>query len=333
MKSLHRGKRLETRALKCNGVGMFLSWLLVLPVGCLAMLAGCGEAYPPSAEKIPSSSVMRQIGLAVPATDESEVEAKIAATPGGVPGETKVAVDKATGGEKPAKEKKPLARRKIIYTAMLDLVVEDFSPIPAKVGELARQFDGYIAGSDISGSAGSRRSGSWKVRVPVDRYEKFLDAARGLGELRSEGCDSEDVSDEFYDITSRIRNKQKEEGRLLELLQDATGKLEEILKVERELSRVRGEIERMQGRIRVLNDLTAMTTVNLSIEEIKNYVPPAAPGYGTRVGRTFRSSTSKLISFGQSLSIAAVALTPWMVVMLPPGFVIWVVARRRMRRK
>ena len=248
-----------------------------------------------------------------------------------MPGEAPAA--SAVDNAESAKEKNPAARRKIIYTAKLDLVVEDFSPIPTKINELANRFDGYIAGSDISGSAGSRRNGSWEVRVPVDHYEQFLDAARGLGEPRGESCDSEDVSDEFYDLDSRIRNKQKEETRLLKLLEDATGKLEEILKVEKELSRVRGEIERMQGRIRVINDLTAMTTVNLSVEEIKDYVPPAAPGYATRVSRTFQASIAELVSFGQTVSIAAVAVTPWAIVLLPPVLVIWLVAKRRMRRK
>ena len=333
MEYLQLGKRLALVALKGspvarNRLGKSLLLLFVLLLGGLA---GCGEAKKncKSASARASKSEMRQVALASLNFDDGETPLPSMSEPGEV----------AAVGKKPAKDMesgkaiKPATQRKIIYTATLDLVVEDFSPIPAKVGELANRFDGYIAGSDISGSAGLQRNGSWKIRVPVDRDEKFLDAARGLGELRSEGCDSEDVSDEFYDLTSRIRNKQKEETRLIKLLEDATGKLEEVLKVEKELSRVRGEIERMQGRIRVINDLTAMTTVNLSVEEVKDYVPLTAPGYTTRVGRAFRNSVHGLKLFGQAVSIAIVALTPWAVVLLPPVIVIWVVARRRMRMK
>lgn len=246
-----------------------------------------------------------------------------AAPQGDVPGKAADADEKAAG--------KTALSRKIIYTATLNLVVEDFTPIPSKVGELAKRFDGYIAGSEISGLAGSRRYGSWKIRVPVGRYDKFLDAARRLGELHSEGCDSKDVSDEFYDLTSRIRNKKREESRLLALLEDATGKLEEILAVERELSRVRGEIERMEGRMHVLNDLTSMTTVNLSVEEIKDYVPHESPGYTTRIRRTFWLSLDQLFSFSQSVSIAVVAILPWLVVVLPLVLVFWLIFRRRKR--
>ncbi|MBN2295130.1 MAG: DUF4349 domain-containing protein [Pirellulales bacterium] len=199
--------------------------------------------------------------------------------------------------------------------------------------KIAGQYSGYIAGSNISGSPGSRRSGSWEIRIPVEHYHKCLEALRGLGELRSESSNSKDISEEYYDLNSRIRNKQKEEERLLKLLEDATGKLQEILTIERELSRVRGEIKRMQGRFRVINDLTAMTTVNLSVEEIKYYDPPKIQGYSARVSMAFQNSLHNVKSFAESLSIAAAALAPWAVVFLPPAVVVWIVVRRRLRRK
>ena len=75
---------------------------------------------------------------------------------------------------------------------------------------------------------------------------------------------------------ARIKNKQVEEQRLQDLLKKATGKLSEILQVEKELSRVRGEIEQLQGRIRVLANLSSLTTITLTMREIKDYVPPRA---------------------------------------------------------
>jgi hypothetical protein len=169
--------------------------------------------------------------------------------------------------------------RKIIYTAEVDLVVEDFGPLPEKIDRLVQQFDAYVARSNVSGMPGQPRRGVWTVRVPVSRYGEFLAAARQLGEVKSVRSDSKDVTAEFFDVDARIRNKQREEERLIKLLDDVTGKLQDILEVERELSRVRGEIEQFQGRMRVLKDLTAMTTVEIRVEEIRNYVPesPEAP--------------------------------------------------------
>ena len=85
------------------------------------------------------------------------------------------------------------------------------------------------------------------MRVPPGRFVELLVTAQRLGEVRRVISDSQDVSEEYYDVEARIRNKQQEETRLLAHLQDSTGKLDEILAVERELARVRGEVEQVQG--------------------------------------------------------------------------------------
>jgi hypothetical protein len=220
-------------------------------------------------------------------------------------------------------------QRKIIYTAEVNLVVEDFGPLPERIAGLVKQCDAYIARSNISGMPGQPRRGVWTVRVPVARYEEFLTAVRGLGEVKSVLSDSKDVTAEFYDIEARIRNKQREEGRLLQLLDDVTGKLQDILEVEREVSRVRGEIEQLQGRLRVLRDLTAMTTVEVRVDELRDYVPeaPQAPTYATRVQRAFAGSVARLVAVGQECSIALVALAPWLAVLAILALLVFAVAR------
>ena len=81
--------------------------------------------------------------------------------------------------------------------------------------------------------------------------------------------DSQDVTEEYYDVEARIKNKRVEEERLLKHLEQSTGKLEDILKVEKEISRVRGEIERQQGRLQYLDKLSALTTVTITLHERK----------------------------------------------------------------
>lgn len=246
------------------------------------------------------------------------------------PGELTAEYDSRASGEaQPAETSKvdsdsstitdaPVTRRKIIYTAEINLVVENFDPIPGKIEEIVLQFDAYIARSYFSGSPGERRSGTWTVRVPVSSYHAFVAAIRNLGELQSVRSDSKDVTAEFFDVDARIRNKQREEERLIDLLGNATGKLQDILEVERELSRVRGEIEQLQGRMRVLEDLTAMTTVELRIQEIVDFVPPPseAPSYVTRVRRAFTGSIDKLVLTVQAISIGLAAVLPWLMGLL-----------------
>lgn len=304
-------------------------WPYLVISGCLIALsvAGCGggandSSAGSSASRAPSS-----------ASDESGAAVSSASSSSAGPAQsnakgvsTQQALAGANGGK--VKQVATLAR-KIIYTASLSLVVEELSKAQKNLARLVRERGGYIAETNVGGSSGSPRQGTWKVRVPVEQYEAFMTAASALGELQSTQSNSDDVSAEYYDVEARIKNKQVEEARLIQLLQKATGKLGEILQVEREISRVRGEIEQMQGRLRVLANLSSLTTITISMNEIKNYVPPKPPTFGTEVSRRFSSSLSGLVEFGKNLVFAFVTLFPWIVVFALPIALLIRTLRRR----
>src|SRR5262245_2932223 len=222
-------------------------------------------------------------------------------------------------------------KRQTIYDADVRLIVEDFEGIPEKIQKLADASGGFVAQQKLHGRSGSPRSGEWKIRIPVAGYEDFLESARTLGELQSLAATSQDVTEQYYDLEARIGNKQREEARLLKLLDENTGKLEEILTVEKEISRVREELERMQGRMRVLKDLVSLTTVTLHVDEIKGYVPPQSPTFAHRISRAFGTSWNALVATGQGLVIAGAALGPWMAVLGVPLATVALLARRRRR--
>lgn len=231
----------------------------------------------------------------------------------------------ADGGTGALVQAASVSPRKIIYTAEVALVVENLSRAQEKLARLVRSSQGYISDTTISGESGEKRSGTWKARVPVERYEAFMAGATRLGELQSVRSQSQDVTAEYYDVAARITNKQVEEARLRRHLEQSTGKLSEILQVERELSRVRGEVEEAQGRIRVLANLSSLTTITITLNEIKNYVPPAPPTFGTQVARAFSSSIDALRDALKGLVVLLAALVPWLVVLavfgLPARFI------------
>lgn len=223
--------------------------------------------------------------------------------------------------------------RKIIYTAHVDLVVEDFEAAEGALVQLIRSHkDVYIAKSDVRGSPGDPRTATWTIRVPAAQYEAFLDEVVKLGELHQKNINSQDATDEYYDTKSRVKNKQVEEVRLLKHLEQSTGKLEDILAVERELTRVRGEIERMQGRLQYLEQLSALTTVTVTLHARKGYVPPQAPSFGTSISRTFGGSVDALASLGKGLVLLVVALTPWLPVVAVAVAPVWWLGRRYRRQ-
>jgi cell fate (sporulation/competence/biofilm development) regulator YlbF (YheA/YmcA/DUF963 family) len=221
--------------------------------------------------------------------------------------------------------------RKILYSADVDIIVEDFARTTDSLTALVKRVGGYVADSNVSGSPGSNRQAIWKVRVPVAKFEEFLDAAVKLGELQNKGLHSQDVTEEFFDLETRIKNKKVEEDRLVKHLTESTGKLTDILAVEREISRVREEVERMEGRIRLLANLADLTTVSLTVHERLGFIPPTSPTFATRAERTFSGSFTHLVNWLQYVVLLAISIIPWLPLWFVVTAVAWLIFRRRRR--
>lgn len=238
----------------------------------------------------------------------------------------------AQGGDLPAGQT-PQLQHKIIRTANLRIVVVDLSDAAMKLAQLVGKSKGYVANSSIIGTAGSSRTGTWKVRLPVEAYDQFLSSIQQLGDLQSVSTDSQDVTAEFFDLEARLRNKQQEETRLLKHLDSSTGKLEDILAVEREISRVREEIERMQGRRNLLQDLISMTTITVELVESNNFVPSTPPHLAARAVRMFIDSASVLRTAVTELLLILIALVPWLALATMLSAVYWLGKRILSRRQ
>jgi hypothetical protein len=293
---------------------------LVVSLCLFAFIIGCGSSADMSGSGGAKSAMPAEPMAA--ASDSNEIALPELTAEGQI----------GQGGEAKPDIKPEQIQRQIIYTARLNLIVEEFDGIPEMVEKLASGHSGFIADSTLEGSSGSPRSGTWTIRVPVRQYGTFLDAAKTLGEFQSLTTESQEVTAEYYDVKARIANKQLQEKRLLELLEKGTGKLEDILAVEDQLARVREEVERMQGRMRVLKDLTAFSTITLSVNEIKGYQPPEAPTFGNRIARAWSGTLDALMSTGQNLVIGIVAVGPWLVILSIP-FILFIWMIRMLVRK
>jgi hypothetical protein len=243
----------------------------------------------------------------------------IAREPGG--GQAVIAMRDASGsmpaaGEEGARQDKATAGRKIKYNGEVRLVVNDFDRAEEQLHQLVHEQQAYLAQSAVSGSSGQPRAGQWHVRVPVDRFEAFVAGARKIGVPQTARVDSEDVTAQYVDLEARLKNKKDEEETLRGYLKEkkGTSELKDILTVEKELARVRGEIEQMEGELRVLTNLTALASVTVVIQEIKNYVPPQTPTFASTVSTTFGDSVDALVRFGKATVILGAAVTPWLPV-------------------
>jgi hypothetical protein len=302
---------------------VFLGLPALLPV---FTVGGCGEESEVKSNLYEASATLKQIGLAqhnyaVDTTRGGQDKTAESSRPATI-GEAQTPAPLSTGG----------ISRKMIYDASIDLIVESLSKTEQAILKLITDHGGFLAESEQSSETSERRHGTWRVRVPVDRFESFAGAVSRLGEVRRNHVGTQDVTEEFFDVEARIRNKQEEEKRLVKHLAASTGNLKDILDVERELSRVRGEVEQMQGRLRFLSNRADLSTVTINAMEWKDYKPPVAPTYSTQISRTFFRSLENLGTFFTSISLVLVALIPWIPVIALGLFLVrWLLVRRRQK--
>jgi TolA-binding protein len=148
----------------------------------------------------------------------------------------------------------------------------------------------------------------------VYEFEAFMRDITKLGKVTSVHRDSQDVTDEYYDLQAHIGNKQIEEARLKEYMQQKTSRLSDILTLEQELSRVRGEIEEMQGRLRLLDHQASMSTVTITLSE-EQAKPAAKAGLGTLAGKAFMSTLGDIGADLAGLAVWFAGTLPYLVVL------------------
>lgn len=155
----------------------------------------------------------------------------------------------------------------IIRRGDVSIRVDSLDRAIAAVRRLAGALGGYIG--DVSMNAGDYevRRATLVMRVPTARFDEAMAGMSPLGKVEHSTVSAEDVGEEFVDVQARIANGRRLESRLIELLANRTGKLADVLTVERELARVRGEIERYEGRSRFLSARVATSTIAVSVSE------------------------------------------------------------------
>jgi len=236
--------------------------------------------------------------------------------------------------EKKAKEKP----RKIRYTAELRLIVEDFDKATSALDDAKAEAKGEYARVEVTGSATTVRSGTWRVRVPVDSLHTFRKAVAKIGDVDVDTLDSEDMTAQFYDLQADIENRKVARETLRDLLKE-TGKKEmkHYLEVWDKLEAVSNEINRKEGQLRLWADLTDLTTVTVTMREKQKFDAPKKvedkeiPTFGMRADKTWNDSWDNFIGFCELVAIVAIAVTPWLPIPLVFLTGIWLLGRRLSR--
>jgi uncharacterized protein DUF4349 len=169
------------------------------------------------------------------------------------------------------------ASRLIIRTGQAGIEVDSLEPALALLRMTATRIGGFVGNANIQTGRHQVRQATVEIKVPAGRFDDLAEGLRPLGRVEFLNVGAEDVSEEFVDLTARTANARRMEERLLELLATRTGKLQDVLSVERELARVREEIERMEGRLRYLKTRAQLSTLSVALHEPSPLVSPT-PG-------------------------------------------------------
>lgn len=249
-----------------RGVDQFASSISAPASGVLAPppAQDKAQADKPLPVTVYSAEVLQRQASTAPKTKKSE--AKDEKTLGEVKTESEESPSTTTG---------PTANRKLVRNATAELEVASFEEAVQKITGFAAEEKGYVSTSSSEKQANGKLSGQVVVKVLPDNLDRFLLKLRGLGELKNQALTTEDVTKQYFDTESRIKNARLMEQRLIEILKTKSKDVADLLEVEKELGRVREEIEQMQGELKFMDSQVQFATVTIQLSE-KNMNIPAA---------------------------------------------------------
>ena len=244
--------------------------------------------------------------------------------------------DVAFNAYRPGEVEAAQARRYIIRNARLSLVVQDIDEAVGQLQEETGRMNGYVSALDIYTISDDRRAGNITLRIPEERFDQALETFKAMGRTRNEQFDTDDVTRQYIDMEARIANLEAQEQRLRELLEIAET-VEDILKVEAELSRIRGNLEAMQGDFKYLQERVRYSTFQIRLEERDPRTQVVTDGGGSweRLGDLFMLNVNRLVQGVFDFIIWFIGSLP---ILIPLGglvFLGWklIVHRRQRKRK
>lgn len=209
-------------------------------------------------------------------------------------------LDTGSGGTASAVE------RMVIYNANLEIAVEHPEVTMEEVIELAQDAGGYVVSSNLYQTyteSGRQPRASLTIRVPAGQLDPIMDAIKAMTpdpeeDVISENVNGQDVTAEYTDLTSRLRNLEAAEEALVALMEDARDP-EDVLNIFDELVYYRGEIEHVKGRMQYLEESAALSAITIEIVPKASLQPITVAGWEPK--GTVKRAVEALISTGQNV--------------------------------
>ncbi len=221
--------------------------------------------------------------------------------------------------------------RKVIKTAYLSIEVgvDKFEKALFDLTRLADNNGGFVSNTQsYSDADGDLTSGSITIRIPHDKYNSTLDLIKDMGTVESITVSGQDVTQEYTDLESRLRNLEAQEVILLDLMSQSKD-VGDSIEVQRELSYVMEQIEVIKGRMNYLDNLVSFSTIEVYIHEPE----PITTSSGWGFLEAFKRGLRGAVTVFNGILIFLIAASPILAIIAIILVVIWLIVRSRRRRR
>jgi anti-sigma factor RsiW len=225
----------------------------------------------------------------------------------------------------------------IARTIDLNIMVRDFPAARGALDAIVARHHGYAAHLSATTTDNTPRILQDSLRIPSPELASAVAEIKSLGRVIGESQTGEEVTQQHADLAARLQNSRETEERLRDILAQRTGKIEDVLQVEEEIARVRGEIERMESDQKTLEHRVDFASVDLYLnEEYKEQFGTPSTSVSTRIGNAFvngmRNAASMLLGMVLFIEEAGPVVMIWLAILGVPALLLWR-RYRRMRAK
>jgi DNA repair exonuclease SbcCD ATPase subunit len=228
--------------------------------------------------------------------------------------------------------------RKVVYNANMTLVVADTETAASEVERMARDAGGYVAHMSSYRTDSGVVLYDVTIRVPADVLDAVRSSLRAMAtRVESESLNTDDITDEYYDIDARLSTLQATETELLALLEETRergGEVEDIMSIYRELTNIRSQIESLQGQLNRFDKLVALSTISIALgpDELSSRISNSWRPLET-LHSSFRALVSALQGLYSVFVYVLVVVLPILLILAAPVILFLVVVRWFVRRR
>ena len=221
--------------------------------------------------------------------------------------------------------------RKIVKTASLSIKTKNYDAFMSTVGQKLEQLGGYIEQSqEYNYDNASNRSAEMRVKIPADKLETFIEELTAEGTVTSKIIGSDDITNSYIDVESRIKALETEEETLLGILEKAQS-LSDVIELQQRLSTVRADLESLKAQKQSYDSMVEYSGVTLDIHEVERVVEGDGSFFG-EVKEKLLNNLYELGDFFRELAINLIASLPYIAIIGVVAAVVIVIVKKVRRR-